>query len=140
MAQLTQDFTKSYRGHLKVMSRRDLGFWTAAARNSCEGCSSPFLGLSLDAFGTRVAAAITDGWRTGSLWHGIRATVITDNGPQFACLEFAQLDCTLYHWNLNILPPACAPKSNSRKRRGHSFPSTQEADLGHDFSETIALP
>lgn len=77
------------------MSRRDLGFWTAAARNSCEGCSSPFLGLSLDTFGTRVAAAITDGWKTGSLWHGIRVTVITDNGPQFACLEFAQLDCTL---------------------------------------------
>ena len=38
---------------------------------------------------------ITEGWKTGSLWHVIRASVITDNGPQFAHQEFAQLALSL---------------------------------------------
>lgn len=113
---------------MKVVSRGELGFLTMAARRPAHLHSWDF---SLDAFGPRAAAAITDGWKTGTLWHGIRATVITDNGPQFACQEFAQL--ALHHWNVNILCPTCAPKSDSRRSRsGHSFLSTP-----HLVSETV---
>lgn len=117
---------------MKVVSRGELGFLTTAARRSAYLHSWDF---SLDAFGPRAAAAITDGWKTGTLWHGIRATVITDNGPQFACQEFAQL--ALHPWNVNILCPACAPKSDRRRgRSGHGFLSTRKLVL----ETVLALP
>lgn len=57
------------------------------------------------------------------LWHGIQATVITDNGPQFACQEFAQLALSLeFEYFMSYL---CTKVRQQKKQKWTQFPSHQ---------------